>query len=284
MDVYTFYRETIGVDSFRRTMDQQYLEKWKESWSKYGWNPIVLGMNSIEKDDLYEEYKNTVLGFPTVNDIHYELSCYLRWFSLLSVEKELIIFSNYDVYNYGFKPHNIEGLGTGKPYEYDFCIISYDSVLEFIDIIFDSKYDYDKYLTLVDGNQHMSDLLISQYLTKIENHPFQPNARYYEIKWKNDFSFPVDVYKSGTAPYFNGLSCLNGEELEYYSSDKVKTMLVDRWNSGIMLNFNNHVIGFYAKIFCPEFIQEKYNWDLQEPMPYFIPKLELLEQVESVIK
>ena len=161
MNVYTFYRETMGVDSFRRAMERVFLDRWKESWSRYGWNPIVLGMKDIVKDDLYEEYKHTVLKFPTVNDIHYELSCYIRWFSLLSVEEELIVFSNYDVYNYGFESSSISGLGTGKAYEYDLCVLNNDSLLEFIDIILEAKHDYEKYLTLIDGKQHMSDVYLS---------------------------------------------------------------------------------------------------------------------------
>lgn len=283
MNVYTFYRDAIGVDSFRRSMERKAVDKWKESWSKYGWNPIVLGMNDIPRDELYDEYKNTVLRFPTVNDIHYELSCYLKWFSLLSVEEDLIVFSNYDVYNYGFETSHISGMGTGKAYDYDFCVVSYDSVLEFIDIILNARHDYDKYLTLINGNQHMSDICIHQYLTKTEDHPFQPNSVFYDIKWKNDFGFPLDIYKSEVAPYFRGMSCLEGDELEHYSSEKNKNILIERWRDGILLGFNNHVVGFYAKVFCPDFIQEKYNWDLQEPMPYFIPKSELLEKIEENI-
>ena len=35
-----------------------------------------------------------------------------------------------------------------------------------------------------------------KYLTKTEDHPFQPNSVFYNIKWKNDFGFPLDIYKS----------------------------------------------------------------------------------------
>ena len=56
MNVYSFYRkhsfrEVRSVSTHTQQLDL--IEMWKDSWSEYGWNPIVLGLDDIEKDDFF---------------------------------------------------------------------------------------------------------------------------------------------------------------------------------------------------------------------------------------
>ena len=58
MNIYSFHHKLYN--SIHHIKEIQIVEKWKESWSRYGWNPIVLGMDDIVKDELYYNFLNVV--------------------------------------------------------------------------------------------------------------------------------------------------------------------------------------------------------------------------------
>lgn len=98
MNIYTFYEKIYESDD---SAQLEMIQIWKESWSYYGWTPIVLDMKDVMHHVLYEKMKNVCSKFPTTNNPIYELYCFLRW---LSMDNRGGWFTDYDIINYGFKP------------------------------------------------------------------------------------------------------------------------------------------------------------------------------------
>ena len=52
MNIYTFYEE---IEDINKEEQNEMIDIWKESWSKFGWNPIVLSKSDTNISD--EQYK-----------------------------------------------------------------------------------------------------------------------------------------------------------------------------------------------------------------------------------
>ncbi len=100
MNVYAFY-ETIDEPWVNQEDQKKLIELWKISWSKYGWNPIILGLNDAKKHYLYDVYYKKIESLPTINDKKYEMLCFLRWLSFAEYGGWISAVS---VMNYGFSP------------------------------------------------------------------------------------------------------------------------------------------------------------------------------------
>lgn len=75
---------------------------WKQSWSKLGWEPIVLNDSHARLHPKYNEYVERYRSLPTVNPKGYELACYLRWLAVAAVGGGWM--SDSDVINYSLNP------------------------------------------------------------------------------------------------------------------------------------------------------------------------------------
>ena len=110
MNIYTFYKKIfISNNNHNNHLAQlDLINLWKESWSKYGWNPIVLGMDDIEKDDFFWKYYNVVSKLPVHNPLSYEIAPWLRHFSIYQASirnnDDLFASADYDMINYGLTP------------------------------------------------------------------------------------------------------------------------------------------------------------------------------------
>lgn len=100
MRVYTYYEpinaETPGT-----------MQVWKESWSRHGWEPVVLGVEDFKQHPAWEFYDAATDKLPTFNNRIYERACYRRWMAMGPVGGGLM--TDYDVVNRGLTPEKFAG-------------------------------------------------------------------------------------------------------------------------------------------------------------------------------
>ena len=135
MNIYAFYKPASA--GLRDEEERGMVAKWKESWFRYGWNPIVLGMDDIIKDELYNRLISTVKNFPSPNPLPWHLSTWIRWAAWAQIKDDLFAIGDYDVINYGFTPEmsGNEPVITNEVFsEHDFTIQTPATIMEFVDI------------------------------------------------------------------------------------------------------------------------------------------------------
>lgn len=99
MKVFTFYSPVEG----KRERDELALiDLWKRSWQAVGWEPTVLGYDSLDFDDELEELARKLKKLPSTNKHNLDYWCYLRWIAV--AQQGGGFMSDYDVINYSFEP------------------------------------------------------------------------------------------------------------------------------------------------------------------------------------
>jgi len=102
MKIFTYNEDLSDLD------DQSgLLSLWAKSWSKHGFEPIVLGRADAEKHDYFETFvkemravHKDLMGFDLSE---YGLSCYLRWLAYATRTEDKFYVSDVDIINNGFK-------------------------------------------------------------------------------------------------------------------------------------------------------------------------------------
>jgi len=94
--VYAYHELCDGFDN------QGVIDLWKESWSAWGWTPVILGPADAMRYASIEGYLRAVEKLPTMNPPGYDLACYKRWVAMVVRGGGLL--TDYDVMNYGFTP------------------------------------------------------------------------------------------------------------------------------------------------------------------------------------
>lgn len=106
MRVYTYYTPIplYSEDSQRRLIDV-----WARSWSKQGWEPIVLHEGDAKLHPNYTKFRRHVWNLPTEYGHEYEGACFLRWIAMAAQETDGGggVLTDYDVINYGWKPRPV---------------------------------------------------------------------------------------------------------------------------------------------------------------------------------
>ncbi len=100
MNIYAFY------ENINNEIDIEYqkiIEIWKKSWSRNGWNPIILTLEDSKKHPDFEDYYNIIKNYPSIHEKKYIDMCYLRWLAIAHVGGW---YTDIDMINYGFKPIN----------------------------------------------------------------------------------------------------------------------------------------------------------------------------------
>ena len=101
MKIYTYYEE------INFPQQKEMLELWRESWSKMGFETIVLGEEDAKKSpdyDLFVRKMQFIFNEITGQELSsYGLSCFVRWLAYSTVEnkQEKFLVSDYDVINSG---------------------------------------------------------------------------------------------------------------------------------------------------------------------------------------
>lgn len=106
MKVYTYFSQ---VDSMN---DPDLLVLWEESWTKYGWETVVLTkQDAINADfEMYQRYlKSPLLNSLSSLPKDYTLACILRWVAMTAIN-EYALHVDWDVICTGFVPDMVPKL------------------------------------------------------------------------------------------------------------------------------------------------------------------------------
>ena len=204
MKIYTYY-EQIGFE-----FQDQLIELWKQSWSKQGFDPVVLDINHAQKHPYYEtfcENMRIIYGMLTGQPLSlYGLSCFTRWMAYATQNKqyndsapedgEIFYVSDYDVMNTGkWTPtqHVSSQLqllddacpclstGTSKQYE-TLCYAFYDVTM--------NRYDY---LKTVVTHYHDQEFFLYNFTDEF-------NSKCEHLKQQYDMVLTRDQHND-VAPY-----------------------------------------------------------------------------------
>lgn len=204
MKIYT-YHEEINFE-----FQEELIELWKKSWSKQGFEPVVLGVKHAQQHPYYETFcENMKIMFKMLTGdslSKYGLSCYTRWMAYATQNKqyhdsapvngEFFYVSDYDVLNTGrWKPsqhvssqlhlldHACPCLSTGTSKQYEtLCYTFYDVTM--------NRYDHLKPIVT-----HYHDQEFFMY-----NFASQYNAECEDLKQKYDILLTRDR-DNDVAPY-----------------------------------------------------------------------------------
>lgn len=114
MRVVTYLRDVAGLE------DPDLVALWKDSWSRAGWRPVILGPTDAEKSPLFgrvHEHREFFTSH-TVNPPDYQLACIERWCAAsMRVPGDFPVFmADWDVINYGFSPAEaLRDYGSCRP-------------------------------------------------------------------------------------------------------------------------------------------------------------------------
>jgi len=112
MNVISYFQSIPNSDFSKQS--EELIEVYKQSWSKHGWNPIVLNEAYSKNNELFHKidldnpdanfYKTIVSSNHT--NWKYHRSCYCRLLAYCQYVREngATLYSDFDVMNYGFTP------------------------------------------------------------------------------------------------------------------------------------------------------------------------------------
>lgn len=225
MKIICFYEPILvnnNVTEFSRD-SLELIKLWEKSWSKNGWNPVVLSLQDAKKHPKYYEidlknyssnlYKNSING-----NSYLEL-CYSRWFAYGCHDGA---WSDYDVINYGFRPEEIEDFILQKPIFIDnigSCGFSTSAGHEKIIEVFIEAYKNDEVVNNIFNFQEqfgqtkdISDMHVISDIRRRENSPIS----FLDIPLCTE-NFSNDKWReSKLVHYHNGL-------WDYFDNNKYKT-------------------------------------------------------------
>ena len=102
MKIYTYY------DNINFSDQEELIDLWKLSWSRRGFDPVVLSLSSAQSHPYYDEFINKIkhiVKYTTGKDCSpYGLSCWVRWMAYATQEEEKFYVSDYDAINLNFNP------------------------------------------------------------------------------------------------------------------------------------------------------------------------------------
>jgi|TARA_B100001094_G_C18109335_1_gene760243 hypothetical protein len=125
LKIYTYHND-VGFP-----LQDELIKLWSRSWSKWGFEPIVLNLHNAESHPYFKEFFKQIVGIhnnimPNVppKSIGYNISCHMRWLAYASkIDNEYCLFSDYDVININLDSTNaiIDGLKTNNIHFLDSC-------------------------------------------------------------------------------------------------------------------------------------------------------------------
>tara|TARA_B110000495_G_C22950166_1_gene556443 strand:- start:452 stop:1207 length:756 start_codon:yes stop_codon:yes gene_type:complete len=128
MKIYTYYQE-IG-----KCHEQELIDLWKISWSRQGYEPIVLNLQDAKKHPYFKTFNTEMRKiFKEITNKEigdYGMSCYVRWLAYATQNEEKFYVSDYDAININFpitepteKLHLLTGqcpfLASGTPKQFE---------------------------------------------------------------------------------------------------------------------------------------------------------------------
>ena len=100
MKIYTYY-QNINHDS-----QNELIDLWKISWSRQGYEPIVLNLEDAKKHSFFEilnaEMRRIFKEITNKEIAEYGMSCWFRWLAYATQAEEKFYVSDYDAINVNF--------------------------------------------------------------------------------------------------------------------------------------------------------------------------------------
>jgi hypothetical protein len=100
MKIYTYYQ------NINHSTQNELIDLWKISWSRQGYEPIVLNLEDAKRHSYYETLNSEmrrIFKEITNNEIsNYGMSCWFRWLAYATQADEKFYVSDYDAINVNF--------------------------------------------------------------------------------------------------------------------------------------------------------------------------------------
>lgn len=100
MKIYTYYQ------NIKFKQQNELIDLWKISWSRQGYEPIVLNLEDVKKhpyfDTLHTKIKEFAIKLGNYKISNYGMSCWLRWLAYATQSDEKFYVSDYDAINVNF--------------------------------------------------------------------------------------------------------------------------------------------------------------------------------------
>jgi hypothetical protein len=101
MKIYTYYQQIK-----HHGLQEELIDLWKISWSRQGYEPIVLNLEDAKKHPYFETLESEMpIIFNKItgkNIKQYGMSCWLRWLAYATQKDEKFYVSDYDAINVNF--------------------------------------------------------------------------------------------------------------------------------------------------------------------------------------
>ena len=105
MKIYTYYQK-IETGHLKPDNQSELIDLWKISWSRQGYEPIVLNLEDAKKhsyfDTLNTEMRRIFKEIKNKEISEYGMSCWFRWLAYATQEDEKFYVSDYDAINVNF--------------------------------------------------------------------------------------------------------------------------------------------------------------------------------------
>jgi len=174
MKIYTYYQKIEPNETRTFTGQEDLIDLWKTSWSRQGYEPIVLSLEDAKKHSYFDTLNSEIRSIfkeitnREIND--YGMSCWFRWLAYATQENEKFYVSDYDAINVNFsitepsdKLHLMDGhcpcFASGNPLQFENLCKSFINISnERIDILKQQADHYhDQNFFLLNINSHFND-------------------------------------------------------------------------------------------------------------------------------
>lgn len=96
--VYTYFQNS-SYGSIKMRGIRRLLKLWLRAWHQAGYDPIILTSANASSHPQYHPLREAFERFPTVNNLDYEVACYLRWLAFRMAGGGT--FMDYDILPFG---------------------------------------------------------------------------------------------------------------------------------------------------------------------------------------
>lgn len=102
MKVFTYFNQVPELK------DPALIQMWLKSWSRLGWEPVILSENDAKRADsaMYQRFNRSPL-MESRNPVGYTRAAMLRWVAMTAV-KEPCIHVDWDVFCNGLRPEDLQ--------------------------------------------------------------------------------------------------------------------------------------------------------------------------------
>ncbi len=226
MKIYTYYQD------INFSTQNELIDLWKTSWSRQGYEPIVLNLQDAKKHSYFDTLNiemRRIFKVITKKEIgDYGMSCWLRWLSYAAQKEEKFYVSDYDAINVNFpvaepndKLHLMDNacpfLASGTPKQFENLCKAFVNVSN------------ERIETLKQQTDHYHDQEFFQY-------NFMPQYNDSAIKFRNEHGILMTRNRHQFGGYIYPVEnkILAGPNIGYIQNEKYKVSHVSHENIEIL--------------------------------------------------